>query len=423
MTSIGKLIKEKRTAREWGVRQLATELGVTGAYVMDLEADRRLPSPELRERISAILGIPLEDLAAGDSRLSPELRTWIEDRPDLGGLLRSLRASPESDLLIQRFSRFIKRRVKPPVVPKGFLITWESELRAMAAESAAWSIETGGDLFGRWQDVPILFLATKAGPQAQRDHAHFRLDVDYLRHLSEVLASEWGLRYFGDWHSHHRLGLSSPSSGDRRRIVGIAKKNQFLAMAEIIVTLEDVKGEPNVRVHPWRYDIAAGEDVPAPLMIKVFPGISPVREALLARQTLPEQELYSWERASFSKIRISAEAAAPAMESIRDVDNVTREKALSHLMSALQDASGAPIENHSAGFGSILVARIDEPWFFAVAIASAWPMTVLEVHLLNRETGTTDPFTVSSQLTALSIKQILDIYRAAKEKGRTSVDN
>ena len=30
------------------------------------------------------------------------------------------------------------------------LMIWESKLRAIAAETSAWTIETGGGLFGRW---------------------------------------------------------------------------------------------------------------------------------------------------------------------------------------------------------------------------------------------------------------------------------
>src|ERR1700735_3559534 len=78
-------------------------------------------------------------------------------------------------------------------VPAKTLLIWESEIRAIAQETSAWTIETGGDLFGRWQAAPIVFLATKAGPKAQRSTAHFRLDVDYLRELSEPLATDWAL--------------------------------------------------------------------------------------------------------------------------------------------------------------------------------------------------------------------------------------
>ena len=169
------------------------------------------------------------------------------------------------------------------------------ELRAIAVETASWTIETGGDLFGRWHGTATVFLATKAGPKAQRSNAHFRLDVDYLRELSGPLAEDWALRYFGDWHSHHRLGLLEPSSGDRRRIRQLGQRNQFPGMAEIIVTTEGAESEPTVRIHPWFYDLAS-EGNPVAMNVKVLSGCSPIRQALLTRGALSEQELSVWER-------------------------------------------------------------------------------------------------------------------------------
>lgn len=418
MSNIGELVKSKRLERKWSLRQLATELAVTPAYVADIEADRRLPSSELMGRISAVLEISLENLTAADSRLSTELREWIEERPQLTGLLRSLRTSPEADLLIQRLSRLLNRRVRPQA-PRGFLITWESELRAIAAEAAAWSIETGGDLFGRWQDVPTVLLATKAGPAAKRNHAHFRLDVDYLRDLSETLASSWALRYFGDWHSHHRLGLSAPSGGDRRRIISIARRNQFPAMSEIIVTLEEGRGDPTVRIHPWIYDLAGDANNPFPLQVKVLPGISPVRETLLTRGVLPEQSLAAWEGVSLQRIRIGSDAGPPVLEPARDIDNETRQKALLHLATGLQEASGAPVEQHVTGFGCILVVQLHGSHHLAFALASAWPMSVLEVHRLNRESGTTEPLDQPAGLAAIDVPRVIDLYRAAQNSAGT----
>lgn len=416
--SVGELVKGARLERKWSLRQLATQLGVTPAYVADIESERRLPSAELMSRISAELTIPLENLAAADSRLPVELREWIEERPQLTTLLRSLRASPESDSLIQRLTRLFNRRAPPPT-PRGFLITWESELRAIAAEAAAWSIETGGDLFGRWQEVPTVLLATKAGPAAKRDHAHFRLDVAYLRDLSETLASSWGLRYFGDWHSHHRLGLSAPSGGDRRRIISIARRNQFPAMSEIIVTLEEGRGDPTVRIHPWTYDLASDANNPFPLQVKVLPGISPVREALLARRVLAEQSLAAWEGVSLQRIRIGADAGPPTLEPMRDIDGETRQKVLLHLAEALQEVSSAPVEQHFTGFGCILVVQLDGPNHLAFALATAWPMDLLEVHCLNRDTGTTEPLDHSSGIVAIDVPRVVEIYRAARRARST----
>ena len=164
----------------------------------------------------------------------------------------------------------------------------------MAAEASAWTIETGGDLFGRWDATPTVYLATKAGPNTQRDNTHFRLDVDYLRNLSEPLAAQWGLRYFGDWHSHHRLGLSAPSAGDRKRIRQLGNRNQFPKMAEIIVTTEGSHETPIFRLHPWQYDLSSETSAPSPMRIKVLSGCSPVRDALVMRQEFPEQDLRAW---------------------------------------------------------------------------------------------------------------------------------
>jgi transcriptional regulator with XRE-family HTH domain len=413
MAELGDLIKKHRLARDWSLRQLGEKIGVTPAYVADLEANRRLPSAELRERISSVLDIPKATLDASDNRLSPDLKEWIEEHPELNAFLRSMQASPESDKVIRRLTRFLNRRA-PLQVQRGFLVTWESELRSVASEASAWSIETGGDLFGRWQDIPTIFLATKAGPNAQRNNAHFRLDVDYLRQLSESLASDWLLRYFGDWHSHHRLGLSSPSGGDRKRILNLASRNQFTGMAEIIVTLEDTRGEPTIRIHPWLYDLSSESTGPFPLRIKLLPGLSPIRQALLARRALPEQELFAWEKISLQRIRIGNDATPPILEPMSEVDSTTRERTLSQLADALEQASERPVERHTTGFGCIFVAELEEPYHLAFAIGAAWPLAVIEVHCLNRDVGSTEPIKSPTGLLAADISGIVEVFRAVK---------
>jgi transcriptional regulator with XRE-family HTH domain len=423
VSELGQLIKIERLARKWSLRQLASLLGVTPAYVADIEANRRFPSAELRQRMSAVLEIPPDKLAAADYRLSPDLRDWIEERPQLITFLRLLQASPVSDMLIQRLTRFIKRRPRPQI-PRGFLVTWESELRAIAAEASAWSVETGGDLFGRWNELPTVFLATRAGPNAQRDNAHFRLDVEYLRDLSETLAADWALRYFGDWHSHHRLGLSAPSAGDRKRILQVASRNEFPGMTEMIVTLEDSGNAPAIRVYPWVYDLSSENSRPLPLRIRVLPGLSPIRQALLTRRALPEQELFAWEKVSLHRIRIGSDATPPILEPTGEVDSITRERVLSQLSEALREASGSSVEHHTTGFGCVLVANLDKEYYLAFALAAAWPMTVLEVHRLDRDAGSTEPINTPPGLVASDIPGILGVFQSgrATAKGINHVD-
>jgi transcriptional regulator with XRE-family HTH domain len=419
MAGLGDMIRSNRLARKWSLRQLADQIGVTPAYVADLEAERRLPGNELKEKLAVLLGMTRDQLEEADDRLSGDLRAWVDERPQVVSLLRSLRTSPQSEKLVQRLNRFLKRYA-PPAVPRGFLLTWESELRAIASEASAWSIETGGDLFGRWLDIPTVLLATKAGPEAKRDHAHFRLDVDYLRTLSEDLATNWALRYFGDWHSHHRLGLTTPSGGDQKRIVSLAAKNQFHGMTEIIVTLEEGRGEPLVRIHPWIYELPSGDGEPYPLKIKVLAGVSPIRQALLSRRVLPEQELFAWEKISLARIRIGNESAAPTPEPAIEVDPMTRERVLSHLAEALREASGDAVELHGTGFGCVLVANLNESECLGFALGSQWPTPLLEVHRIDRRAGSTEPIPMPSDVVAPDIKRIVEFFKAqqrARKRG------
>lgn len=418
---LGEIIREKRLGLKWSLKQLGTELGVTAAYVADIEATRRMPSEELLMRIASVLKIPSDELEAADSRLSSEVKEWIEERPQVTGLLKTLKSSPDADRLIHRLARLVSRRAKPQVA-RSFLLTWESELCAMAADASAWSIETGGDLFGRWGEFPTAFLATKAGPKAQREHAHFRLDVEYLRTLSGQLAEDWALRYFGDWHSHHRLGLSSPSGGDRKRIVNVASRNRFSGMTEIITTQEDGHDGTLVRIHPWLYDFSGNDNNPLPLRVRVLPGISPIRQALMAGKDFPEQELFGWEKFPLSRIRIGSDTVAPSLEPTAMVDTVTREKVFNRLTDALRKASGGDVEQHSTGFGSIVVANIREPKHAAFAIGAEWPMEVLDVHLLDRDLGTTESISFPAGLVAADVQGLIDVFQKAKSIGRSHVD-
>lgn len=344
-------------------------------------------------------------------------------------------------MLLKRIKQLFERRPVSPKEPDAHLapredvrvaprqhgarlLMWELELRAIAAETSAWTIETGGDLFGRWQDTPTVYLATKAGPKAIRNTTHFRLDVDYLRQLSETLATDWSLRYFGDWHSHHRLGLTEPSSGDRRRIRGLGGRNQFASMAEIIVTVEDSGRDQIIRIHPWLYDLSGNQNDPTPLGIKVLRGLSPVRQALLASGTLPEQQFASWQEIPCDRIRIGDDKSPPALELPPAVDATTRDKTLTQLAKALEAVSGEPIEQHTAAFGYIFVAKLREPHYLGFALSSDWPLPVLEVHRLNRDTGTNEPLKLTTALAASDVPGILEIYRAAKaaQNGAGHVD-
>ncbi len=116
------------------------------------------------------------------------------------------------------------------------------------------------------------------------------------------------------------------------------------------------------------------------------------------------------------RVRIGTDDSIPALNSAQDVDSTTRERTLAHLAAALQEASGHPVEQHSTGFGFVLVVRLNEPYYLAFALAAAWPMAVLEVHCLDRDAGTTDPLDAPTGLTALDPTQ-----RARKAAKKTVI--
>lgn len=319
-------------------------------------------------------------------------------------------------MIFRRIAKAFDRRARRKMGPARDSITiWESELRAIAAETFAWSVETGGDLFGVWGSSREVLLATRAGPNARRNHAHFRLDVEYLRHLSAVLANDWQIRYFGDWHSHHRLGLSRPSGGDQRRIVNLGRRNQFLNMAEIIVTIDDERSKSYMRVHPWCYDLSIERAEPRPMTVKVLPGLSPIREALLATGAMPEQQFTAWQEIDLDLIRVADDVKAPRLEKKSgEVGTELRKQLRQRLVSALQGASGAAIEQHNTAFGSIVVAQLKPPYHLAFAIGDDWPMAILEVHRLNRESGSTEVVAIAGDLNCLDIDGAVKLFEQEK---------
>ncbi len=78
------------------------------------------------------------------------------------------------------------------------------------------NIETGGQLFGFWtsQGAPVVLYAIGPGRNANHQHAFFNQDIPYLETIGNELVERYALQHIGEWHSHHQLGLASPSGHD-----------------------------------------------------------------------------------------------------------------------------------------------------------------------------------------------------------------
>ena len=232
---IGEKIKQERVKKKISLREFSRNLGISAAYLVDIEKGRRAPNYELLQKISDLLDIPVSTLNKYNLEMPKHIRDWIEKHPFFSRLFKFALKQPDPFKTIEDLETAL------PVVSQQvrFAAIYESELQAIGLESSSWETETGGDLFGVWQDIPIIYLATRAGQKAIRNNTHFRLDVEYLIKISSELSNEWGLRYFGDWHSHHKLGLHSPSTGDRERVKRLAEKNNFREMIEFVTTFSN----------------------------------------------------------------------------------------------------------------------------------------------------------------------------------------
>jgi transcriptional regulator with XRE-family HTH domain len=277
--TLGEKLRFEREKKKISLRKFAKQLGISAPYLVDIEKNRRLPSGELLQKVADLLDIPVSIFDEFSPGVSKPVREWLEKNPLVARILRYLQKDATPEETLERLERSVAKLPKR----KYPIAIYESELQAISFDSSMWDTETGGDLFGIWEsDIPLVYLATHAGPQARRDHAHFRLDVDYLIKISIMLEKDWGLRYLGDWHSHHRLGLATPSGGDQGRIGRIAAKNNFDGMVEVITTFASSPrdNKKKIEIHPYLY-----LDLPSHVLTQAVPivlkGTSPVRTALI----------------------------------------------------------------------------------------------------------------------------------------------
>jgi transcriptional regulator with XRE-family HTH domain len=92
--TLGERIRARRLELRITLRELGRRVEVSAPYLTDLEAGRRHPSPEVLQRIAAALELPAAELEKLDTRLSPEVRRWVETQPEVARLLRTLQGTP-----------------------------------------------------------------------------------------------------------------------------------------------------------------------------------------------------------------------------------------------------------------------------------------------------------------------------------------
>ena len=144
--TLGKRIKQGREEKRVSLRKFAEMLGISGAYLVDIEKDRRLPTEELLQKIADLQDIPVSTFDEFSPEISKPVKDWLERNPLVSKVLSFLRKAPSPEEALAR----LEKTSAQPRQHKYPIAIYESELQAIGLESASWDTETGGDLFGIW---------------------------------------------------------------------------------------------------------------------------------------------------------------------------------------------------------------------------------------------------------------------------------
>jgi len=88
--TLGERIREIRDQRDMTLRDFAIKLGLSPAFVSDVELGRRYPSTEIIQKMALVLGVKIKELEAYDPKPVVEeiKKRSLQLDPELGILMR-----------------------------------------------------------------------------------------------------------------------------------------------------------------------------------------------------------------------------------------------------------------------------------------------------------------------------------------------
>ena len=112
--------------------------------------------------------------------------------------------------------------------------------------------ETGGNLFGLWTEngEPVLHIVLGPAIGCTRTEVSFYQSIPYLERVGGIVTRDYQLCHIGEWHSHHRLRLSEPSSGDSSTII----RNFPRGTCGFLLIIANIQPSPGtVTLSPYLY--------------------------------------------------------------------------------------------------------------------------------------------------------------------------
>lgn len=99
--NLGSYIRALREAKKVSLREVAVKVGVSAAFMSDIELGRRYPARDVLEKIAKVLDVPVAEMVENDNRVRGELKDWLEKHPELKKILADFQQSgrPAEELI------------------------------------------------------------------------------------------------------------------------------------------------------------------------------------------------------------------------------------------------------------------------------------------------------------------------------------
>ena len=180
---------------------------------------------------------------------------------------------------------------------KQYITFFESEILAMASQADLLDHhETGGELYGTFfrDGNPLVMFCTPAGKESVHNTFSFQQDLQFFLYNTNILGKKYGMSFLGTGHSHHDLYLKCLSGIDVQSTNNIARKNNLQTFYQLLLTFENTSKKENhissnnnhvnrgkrlIQIHSYYYPDAINGG-PVKCLIRIIPGISPIRQAI-----------------------------------------------------------------------------------------------------------------------------------------------
>lgn len=107
MKTFGETIRKLRVAQDLGLREMATKVGISPAYLSRIERDKESPPrPEIIKEIARVLAADPDVLFRLSSSTDPEVASYLHDRPEVMMLLRYVKEKSFTETKIQSLIQY-----------------------------------------------------------------------------------------------------------------------------------------------------------------------------------------------------------------------------------------------------------------------------------------------------------------------------